>query len=106
MTAFSAPAKPAPGCFSARDLACRRGGRLVFARLGFEIGPGGALLLRGPNGSGKSTLLRCLAGLLRPEAGAVLWDGTRIGVEGTFRSAFTLGTETAAVLVEKRRYIP
>lgn len=79
MTAFSAPAKPAPGCFSARDLACRRGGRLVFARLGFEIGPGGALLLRGPNGSGKSTLLRCLAGLLRPEAGAVLWDGTRIG---------------------------
>lgn len=71
MTASSAPAKPAPGRFSAADLACRRGGRLVFAKLGFEIGPGGALLLRGPNGSGKSTLLRCLAGLLAPDAGTI-----------------------------------
>jgi hypothetical protein len=40
------------------------------------------------------------------EGGGAPRDGTRIGVEGTFRSAFTLGTETAAVLVEKRRYIP
>ena len=36
---------------------------------------GGALLLTGPNGSGKSTLLRLLAGLLRPAAGTLLWDG-------------------------------
>lgn len=40
------------------------------------------------------------------EGGGAPRDGTRIGVEGTFRAAFTLGTETAAVLVEKRRYIP
>jgi hypothetical protein len=40
------------------------------------------------------------------EGGGAPRDGTRIGVEGTFRSAFTLGTETVAVLVEKRRYIP
>lgn len=32
--------------------------------------------------------------------------GAQIGVEGTFRAAFTLGTRTAAVLVEKRRYSP
>ena len=37
--------------------------------------PGGALLLTGPNGSGKSTLLRLLAGLLRPAAGTLTWDG-------------------------------
>ena len=36
---------------------------------------GGALLLTGPNGSGKSTLLRLLAGLLRPAAGTLTWDG-------------------------------
>ncbi len=30
-------------------------------------------------------------------------EGARVGVEGEFRSAFTLGTETAAVLIEKRR---
>ncbi len=32
--------------------------------------------------------------------------GAQLGVEGTFRAAFTLGTKTAAVLVEKRRYSP
>ena len=31
-------------------------------------------------------------------------DGARVGVEGEFRSAFTLGTETVAVLIEKRRF--
>ncbi|MFO1060785.1 MAG: heme ABC exporter ATP-binding protein CcmA [Dongiaceae bacterium] len=63
---------------AARALACRRGGRLVFARLALDVAPGGALLLRGPNGSGKSTLLRCLAGLIRPAAGEVLWQGAPI----------------------------
>ena len=58
-----------------RALTCRRGERLVFADLDFAIPPGGAALLRGSNGSGKSTLLRCLAGLLPPAAGLVLWDG-------------------------------
>ncbi len=30
-------------------------------------------------------------------------EGARVGVEGEFRSAFTLGTETVAVLIETRR---
>jgi heme exporter protein A len=60
----------------ARDLACLRGERAVFAGLSFRLDPGGALLLVGANGAGKSTLLRLLAGLLRPEAGVLLWDGT------------------------------
>lgn len=67
------------GRLDVRDLACRRGGPLVFAGLSFTVEPGGAVLLRGPNGSGKSTLLRCLAGLLRPEAGAITWNDRPIG---------------------------
>jgi heme exporter protein A len=59
--------------FAADDLACVRGGRLVFEALGFHLTPGEALVLRGPNGSGKSTLLRLLAGFLRPVAGSLRW---------------------------------
>ena len=59
----------------ARDLACLRGERAVFAGVSFRAAPGAALLLTGANGAGKSTLLRLLAGLLRPAAGALLWEG-------------------------------
>lgn len=40
------------------------------------------------------------------ESGGTPRNGARVGVEGTFHSAFTLGGTTAAVLVEKRRYTP
>jgi heme exporter protein A len=59
----------------ATGLAALRGERLVFRDLDFAVAAGGALLLTGPNGSGKSTLLRLLAGLLRPAAGRLTWDG-------------------------------
>jgi len=65
-------APPAP--FAARDLACIRGDRLVFAGLSFDLVPGGALLLYGPNGTGKSSLLRLLAGLLPAAQGMLLWN--------------------------------
>jgi heme exporter protein A len=61
--------------FQAEGLAAFRGERLVFSGVGFTVAPGGALVLTGPNGSGKSTLLRLLAGLVRAEAGRVLWQG-------------------------------
>ena len=57
-----------------RDLACVRGGRLVFQDVSFSVETGGALLLRGPNGSGKSSLLRVLAGYLEPAGGTVDWN--------------------------------
>lgn len=60
---------------SAQDLACRRGRRLVFEGLDLELAAGSALILRGPNGSGKTSLLRLLAGLSRPAAGTLAWNG-------------------------------
>jgi heme exporter protein A len=60
-------------------LACRRGERLVFARLDCRLPSGGALLVTGSNGSGKSSLLRLLATLLTPASGRLCWDGERVG---------------------------
>ena len=43
-----------------------------------EVAPGEVVALTGASGSGKSTLLLCLAGVLRPEAGAVTYEGKRL----------------------------
>ena len=61
--------------FVGRGLACIRGERLVFQGLDFSLAPGGALVLRGPNGAGKTSLLRLMAGLARPAAGEIRWNG-------------------------------
>jgi heme exporter protein A len=57
-------------------LSAFRGERLVLRDVCFTVPSSGALLLLGPNGAGKSTLLRVLAGLKRPDAGRLLWDGS------------------------------
>ena len=54
-----------------RNVACWRGGRLLFDQLDLTLGAGEAKLVTGPNGTGKSSLLRLAAGLLRPLAGTV-----------------------------------
>lgn len=60
---------------AAVDLACRRGDRILFKGLQFEVKPGQVVWLRGANGRGKTSLLRLLAGLSTPEAGRVDWGG-------------------------------
>lgn len=64
--------------FSGQGLACLRGERMVFAGLDFTLSSGEAVLLLGPNGSGKSSLLRLLAGLIKPAAGRLAWNGTPV----------------------------
>ena len=65
--------------FAGAELACVRGERLVFERLDFRVAGGRAMALVGPNGSGKSSLLRLMAGLARPAAGRLAWDGVAVG---------------------------
>lgn len=52
-------------------VACRRGGRLLFADISLVLRAGEAAAVTGPNGVGKSSLLRLAAGLLRAEAGRI-----------------------------------
>lgn len=58
------------------NIACIRGGRLLFKDINCALSPGDATLVRGPNGVGKSSLLRVIAGLLKPYAGTVAHQGT------------------------------
>ena len=60
---------------SATDLACRRGGREVFAGVSFSIAGGESLTIRGRNGAGKSSLLRMTVGLVRVAGGRLALEG-------------------------------
>ncbi|MEZ5692915.1 MAG: heme ABC exporter ATP-binding protein CcmA [Altererythrobacter sp.] len=60
---------------TARELACRRGDRLLFRGLDLSLTPGDALHITGSNGIGKSSLMRILAGLMPAYAGDVVRTG-------------------------------
>lgn len=60
---------------AAKDIACRRGDRLLFRGVSCALAAGEALQVAGANGIGKSSLIRILAGLLRPFAGEVARSG-------------------------------
>ena len=57
------------------QVACVRGGRLLFEDVSFALGSGEAAIVTGPNGAGKSSLLRIAAGLLEAAAGRMTREG-------------------------------
>ncbi|MDB5953693.1 cytochrome c biogenesis heme-transporting ATPase CcmA [Ramlibacter sp.] len=76
-------------------LTCVRGTRPLFAGLDFAVEAGSWAHVRGANGSGKTSLLRLLAGLAKPEAGDVRWNGERVGTEDFRRELIYLGHHAA-----------
>lgn len=53
----------------------RFGGTIALAEASFDLLPGNVLALLGENGAGKSTCVKLLAGVYRPDVGAVVVDG-------------------------------
>ena len=71
-------------------IACRRGGRLVFADLSFSVRSGDFLYLKGKNGSGKSTFLRFLSGFLPAESGKLHFSANNEQVDELPNDSFLM----------------
>lgn len=56
----------------------RASGQPVLDGVSLEVASGTIVGLLGPNGSGKTTLIRVIAGVLQPQSGSVLIDGSPI----------------------------
>ncbi len=61
-----------------RDLVVHHGQLRALDGISLRVFPGEVYAIIGANGAGKSTLLRTIAGLHRPTAGTVVFDGTDV----------------------------
>ncbi|WP_329122200.1 ABC transporter ATP-binding protein [Streptomyces sp. NBC_01465] len=69
------PSAPAGSLLVAKDLHKTYGQTPALDGASFSIHPGEIVAVMGPSGSGKSTLLHCLAGIVRPDAGTITYNG-------------------------------
>jgi HlyB family type I secretion system ABC transporter len=72
------PVKSLEGRIAFRHVDFRYGGPEsppILEDISFEIPPNTMVAIVGRSGSGKTTLIKCLAGLLEPTAGTILYDG-------------------------------
>ena len=61
-----------------RDLRKSFPARRVLDGVSFDVAHGEAFVIIGGSGSGKSVTLKCILGLIRPDAGEIMIDGTAI----------------------------
>jgi branched-chain amino acid transport system ATP-binding protein/neutral amino acid transport system ATP-binding protein len=61
-----------------RGLVRRFGGVVALDGLDLAVRRGTVTALIGPNGAGKSTAFQCISGVIRPDAGRVMFDGKDI----------------------------
>jgi len=61
-----------------RGLSKRFDSTVIYDNFELDIPRGELISVFGPNGCGKSTLINMIAGLVRPDAGQILFDGRRL----------------------------
>jgi phospholipid/cholesterol/gamma-HCH transport system ATP-binding protein len=54
--------------------------RPILAGVSFDLGPGTTKIVLGGSGSGKTTILRLILGLLKPDSGTIVVDGTEVSL--------------------------
>jgi phospholipid/cholesterol/gamma-HCH transport system ATP-binding protein len=67
-----------PHCVEIIDLSFAHRDRLIFDRVDISVQRGKVTAIMGPSGSGKTTLLRLIGGLLTPDSGQILVNGSNI----------------------------
>jgi branched-chain amino acid transport system ATP-binding protein len=103
------------------EIAKSYGGVRAVDGVSFDVDRGQIVALIGPNGAGKSTCFNMLNGQIRPDAGSIVFDGTRLnglaprqiwklGVGRTFQVAETYGSMTVLenvqmVLMSRHGYL-
>ncbi|WP_095080588.1 ABC transporter ATP-binding protein [Mesorhizobium sophorae] len=60
------------------DVVTGYGPTIVNRGVSLTLGAGEIVTILGPNGAGKSTLLKAIAGLIRPRAGSISFDGAEV----------------------------
>jgi len=85
-----------------RDLRVAYGAIEAIKGISLDVEEGQVVTLIGTNGAGKTTTLRTLSGLLRPVAGQVVFDGTRLDQ----MKAHEIVTRGVAHSPEGRRIFP
>lgn len=73
-----------------RGLSVRFGDLVAVSDVDLEVPAGSVTAVLGPSGCGKSTLLRAVAGLERPAAGTLRYDGQDLAGVPTHRRGFAL----------------
>jgi putative ABC transport system ATP-binding protein len=69
---------PAGSLLTAQDLRKAYGPTTALDGAEFSIHPGEVVAVMGPSGSGKSTLLHCLAGIVPPDSGSIMYNGREV----------------------------
>ena len=77
----------ASGVLRAEAITKRLGGRDILGGVTVEVHAGEVVGLLGPNGAGKTTTFYCLVGLMRPDGGAVLLNGSDVSHLPMYRRA-------------------
>ena len=90
------------GVLEARGVRKAFGPVVALERLDLDIRAGEVLGLVGQNGSGKSTLLKILAGLVQPDEGSLILDGTPIQL----RSAAAAGALGIGMVHQEQSLLP
>lgn len=75
------PGSPSSVLLDVRGVKKRFGENVVLNGVDMQVPRGRVVTVLGRSGTGKSVFLKCLAGIVRPDAGAILFDGNALDAD-------------------------